>query len=79
MQDSLNSLMNELKEEGNCCFKDRDFNSAYEMYTASLNVCKNLQTSHFIIPEKKFLSTVFSNRAACLLKMVKNFPLISSN
>lgn len=63
----------DIKEEGNACFKDKDYNGAYEMYTSALHVCKNLQTVHFVNIDKELLSTIFSNRAACLLKMVVFF------
>ena len=59
-----------MKDEGNACFKDKDYIQAYDLYTAALNICKHIQIVHFVNVERELLSTIFSNRAACELKMV---------
>ena len=71
LQDELQKLLSDLKEEGNASFKDKDYCGSYDFYTSALNICKHLQTNQFVSVDKDLLSTIFSNRAACLLKMVR--------
>lgn len=71
-QDQLSSLMKDMKEEGNALFKDKNFYQAGEHYTCGLIIAKHLESTHFVNIDKEMLSTLFSNRAACCLKMVSS-------
>ena len=62
--------MKDLKEEGNALFKEKNYYQAGEHYTCGLIVAKMMESCHFVKVEKELLSTLFSNRAACCLKMV---------
>ena len=59
-----------MKHEGNALFKDKDYATAYDMYTAALSICKHMQINFFPNVEGELLSTIFSHRAFCLLKLV---------
>ena len=65
-------MVAEIKEEGNVHFKEKEYTQAYELYTAALAICKHMQTDRFVSIDSEMLSTIFSNRAACLLKIVSS-------
>ena len=62
--------MKDIKEEGNAIFKEKNYNMAGEFYTCALLAGKILETYHYVQVDKEQLSTLFSNRAACCIKMV---------
>ena len=70
LKGQLQILMRDLKEEGNCLFKEKNYLVAGEHYTCGLIIAKMLQTSEFVEVDRELLSSLFSNRAACCLKMV---------
>ena len=61
-------MIQDFKDEGNEQFRAKHYVPAQKMYGAALVVCRALHTFHDV--EKELLSTLFSNRAACYLKMV---------
>ncbi len=63
-------LMKDFKEEGNSLFNERNYTNAGEYYTHAIMLSRNLER-HLGQPiEPELISSVFCNRAACLLKMV---------
>lgn len=68
-QSRLEKFRTSMKDEGNETFKDKEYKKAYDLYTAALNVCKQIEVKYSSKVDPTFLSTLFSNRAACLLKM----------
>lgn len=52
-----------LRESGNVAFKAKDFSKACDLYTASMKACEGEEE------EETQLAVLFSNRAACHLKL----------
>ncbi|XP_067839608.1 protein unc-45 homolog B isoform X2 [Heptranchias perlo] len=57
----------QLKENGNECFQNKDYDQAIECYTKAMQLTK----------EKKVLATLYRNRAACHLKKENYVPAAS--
>uniref|UniRef100_UPI00398EB523 protein unc-45 homolog B isoform X2 n=1 Tax=Pristiophorus japonicus TaxID=55135 RepID=UPI00398EB523 len=57
----------QLKEKGNECFQNKDYDKAIEYYTKAIQLTK----------EKKVLATLYRNRAACHLKKENYVPAAS--
>lgn len=55
----------ELKQKGNLLFTDEEFEKAVSIYTEALEVCPKSESKH--------VAVLFSNRAACYVRM-KDYP-----
>jgi hypothetical protein len=65
----LEHMIKDFKDEGNERFRAKHYVPAEKMYEMALGICRALHTFHDVHVEKDLLSTLFSNHAACLLKM----------
>jgi len=64
-------LGNQLKTEGNCLYEGEHYSPAVELYSAAIDLgCSVLDRRDTVVNQQR-LSTFFSNRAACWLKMVR--------
>ena len=66
----MQNIMKDLKEEGNQLFKEKDYFVSGEHYTCALILAHMLQTDYLMELDYKFVSSLFSNRAFCCLKLV---------
>jgi len=63
-------LGTQLKAEGNCLYEEDEYSAAVELYTAAIDVGISELERHDTTMAEHRLSTFFSNRAACFIKMV---------
>ena len=63
-------MLKDFKKEGNDLFKDKNYMPAGEHYTCALFLGRQVENLHHENIDRDLLSTLFSNRAACFLKMV---------
>ena len=63
-------LATQLKAEGNCLYEGEHYSAAVEMYTAAIDLGFSVLSRRDTAVTQGRLSTFFSNRAACFLKMV---------
>jgi len=63
-------LGTQLKAEGNCLYEENHFPAAVELYTAAIDIGFSVLERRDTSMAQQRLSTFFSNRAACFLKMV---------
>jgi len=63
-------LGTQLKAEGNCLYESGRYPAAVELYSAAIEVGHNVLERHDTLIAQQRLSTFFSNRAACFIKMV---------
>jgi len=63
-------LGTQLKAEGNCLYESERYSAAVELYSAAVELGYNVLERHETPIAQQRLSTFFSNRAACFIKMV---------
>ncbi|CAH1274458.1 HELZ2 [Branchiostoma lanceolatum] len=67
----LHKLRKDVKEEGDECYAEEDFDTAVDYYTQCLEVCQILHEEGFYgsAADREFVRKVYSNRAACRVKL----------
>eukprot|EP00058_Branchiostoma_floridae_P025252 XP_002610742.1 hypothetical protein BRAFLDRAFT_90929 [Branchiostoma floridae] len=70
-KDWLHKLRRDVKEEGDDCYGEEDFETAFEYYTHCLEVCQVLHEEgfHGSAADREFVRKLYSNRAACSFKL----------
>jgi len=69
----------QLKAEGNYLYEANHYAEAVELYSAAIDVGHSVLQRHDTVMAQQRLSTFYSNRAACSIRMVRQHRYTTSD